>query len=185
NCARRSDFAFGRAPIDRLARNIFELEGQQIEAFREIPHGRFIFVCAGEFAVGELTSGRIFFRTENVDPVTHAPGCDGEHAAELPTSHQADRRARQVAPRHGTRWVSTASVCRFRNASTFFRIFSWLRARMLAARRAALVAPAVPMASVPTGTPAGIWAMERRESIPWRAWDWIGTPRTGSQVCAA
>jgi len=37
---------------------------------------------------------------------------------------------------------------------------------MLAASKAAFVAPAVPMASVPTGTPAGICAMESRESMP-------------------
>ena len=35
-----------------------------------------------------------------------------------------------------------------------------LSARMAAASRPALVAPALPIARVPTGTPAGIWTME-------------------------
>ena len=39
-------------------------------------------------------------------------------------------------------------------------------ARMATASSAALVAPALPMASVPTGTPAGICTMESSESTP-------------------
>jgi len=35
-----------------------------------------------------------------------------------------------------------------------------LSASTLAASSAALMAPALPIASVPTGTPAGIWTME-------------------------
>src|SRR2546426_1061974 len=56
---------------------------------------------------------------------------------------------------------------------------------MAVARRAAFTAPARPMASVPTGIPAGIWTIERRESTPLRAFDSTGTPRTGSAVLAA
>ena len=59
------------------------------------------------------------------------------------------------------------------------------RARIDAASSAALTAPARPMASVPTGTPAGIWAIESSESTPWRAWLSTGTPSTGRWVLAA
>ena len=41
------------------------------------------------------------------------------------------------------------------------------------------------MASVPTGTPAGIWTIESRLSSPERAFDSTGTPKTGSGVMAA
>jgi hypothetical protein len=41
------------------------------------------------------------------------------------------------------------------------------------------------MANVPTGMPAGICAIESRESMPFNALDWTGTPRTGSGVFAA
>ena len=44
-------------------------------------------------------------------------------------------------------------------------------ARTAAARSAALTAPARPIASVPTGMPAGIWTIERRLSWPDRAFD--------------
>ena len=40
------------------------------------------------------------------------------------------------------------------------------KAMIAAASRPALVAPALPMASVPTGMPAGIWTMESRLSCP-------------------
>ena len=56
---------------------------------------------------------------------------------------------------------------------------------MLAASRAALTAPARPIASVPTGMPAGIWTMERRLSWPLSAALSTGTPSTGSGVRAA
>ena len=53
-----------------------------------------------------------------------------------------------------------------------------------AARIPALVAPALPMATVATGMPAGICTMESSESRPLST-DVIGTPMTGSVVSAA
>ena len=47
---------------------------------------------------------------------------------------------------------------------------------------AALIAPGLPMASVPTGMPAGICRIDSRLSLPSRAWVFIGTPNTGSDV---
>src|SRR2546423_426201 len=182
---RRARLAFGRAPFDRLPRNVFEFEGEKIETFGELADGRFVFISRGDLTVRELPCWRIFLRTENMNVITHPARGDRKHSAELAAAHQADGRARQIRPRHGTRCVSTASVCRFRNASSFFRISSSVVARMLAASKAAFVAPAVPIASVPTGTPAGICAIERRESIPCRACHCTGTPRTGSQAWAA
>src|SRR5579871_1980812 len=55
---------------------------------------------------------------------------------------------------------------------------------MAMARRAALTAPALPTARVPTGMPPGIWAVERSESSP-RSLLSMGTPKTGSTVWAA
>ncbi len=56
---------------------------------------------------------------------------------------------------------------------------------MAAASSPAFTAPARPMASVPTGMPAGIWTMESRLSMPLSAWDSTGTPSTGSAVMDA
>ena len=58
-------------------------------------------------------------------------------------------------------------------------------ARIAAASNPALVAPAGPIASVPTGTPAGIWTMESRLSWPFKVLDSTGTPSTGNVVIAA
>ena len=48
-----------------------------------------------------------------------------------------------------------------------------------------MTAPASPIASVPTGTPAGICTIESRLSWPESALDGTGTPKTGSVVKAA
>src|SRR2546427_5199803 len=54
-----------------------------------------------------------------------------------------------------------------------------------AAKIPALVAPGLPMATVATGIPAGIWTVARRESMPCKEVEGIGTPITGRVVCAA
>src|SRR6266540_5208363 len=61
----------------------------------------------------------------------------------------------------------------------------YLLARMAAASSAALTAPELPMARVPTGIPPGICTVDRSESMPLSARDWMGTPSTGSSVLAA
>ena len=50
---------------------------------------------------------------------------------------------------------------------------------------AALVAPAGPIANVPTAIPAGICTIESRESTPFKIDDFTGTPSTGKSVFAA
>src|SRR5207245_128993 len=54
-----------------------------------------------------------------------------------------------------------------------------------AASHAAFLAPASPIATVATGTPAGIWTIEYSESTPPRCWVGTGTPITGRSVHAA
>ena len=51
------------------------------------------------------------------------------------------------------------------------------------ADNAAFLAPLI--ATVKTGTPPGIWTIESKESSPFRALDFTGTPITGSVVIAA
>ena len=57
--------------------------------------------------------------------------------------------------------------------------------RICAARIPALVAPGFPIATVATGIPAGICTVASSESIPCNEVEGIGTPITGSVVCAA
>ena len=75
---------------------------------------------------------------------------------------------------------ATAAVWRARHAASAVAIDSSFSARIAAASRAALIAPARPIASVPTGTPPGIWTIESRLSSPLSARLSIGTPSTGS-----
>ena len=56
---------------------------------------------------------------------------------------------------------------------------------MAVASNAAFTAPALPIASVPTGTPAGICTMLSNESSPFSALDCTGTPSTGRSVLLA
>ena len=56
---------------------------------------------------------------------------------------------------------------------------------MATASSAAFFAPGAPIASVPTGIPAGICTVESSESMPFSDALSIGTPSTGSTVCAA
>ena len=58
-------------------------------------------------------------------------------------------------------------------------------ARTAAASNAALIAPGLPIASVPTGMPPGICMIDSSESLPSSACVRIGTPNTGSGVIAA
>ena len=53
------------------------------------------------------------------------------------------------------------------------------------ASSAALAAPDFPIASVPTGTPRGIWTIDNSASAPPSVVDGTGTPSTGRIVLAA
>src|SRR3972149_3643626 len=54
-----------------------------------------------------------------------------------------------------------------------------------AAKTPAFFAPALPSDMVATGTPPGICTIDKRASSPFSADESIGTPMTGSVVCAA
>ena len=71
---------------------------------------------------------------------------------------------------HGSVSWRTRRVCSSRNSRSAVRMAGRWAETMAAASRAALVAPASPMASVPTGTPPGIWTIDSSESRPLSAW---------------
>src|SRR4051812_37661494 len=112
-------------------------------------------------------------------PVSHGPGGQGEHAAQLAAAQHPQGLAGQNY-RGGDRRHSciTFWVCSARKARSFSRRSGRVLAKMLIAMRAALMAPALPIATVPTGIPAGIWTIDNRESMPFKAWLSIGTPST-------
>src|SRR5581483_3353663 len=112
-----------------------------------------------------------------------------KHAAELTAAEDSDGRVwlqyRQSHARASRGRFATALLCRARQASSLFASLASDVARTAAARSAALTAPGLPIARVPTGTPAGICMMESRLSFPSSACVFIGTPRTGSEVSDA
>src|SRR5207248_2580512 len=91
-------------------------------------------------------------------------------------------RSNEEKPAYGSLASRTVEVCWARNASSEPLIFESFNASSAAANKAALIAPALPMAKVATGTPPGICTIESRESIPFKLWDSTGTPRTGRAV---
>ena len=72
-----------------------------------------------------------------------------------------------------------------RNAASAAPIAGWSLASIAAANSAALAAPALPMAKVATGIPAGICTIDSSESMPLSALLCTGTPSTGTAVLAA
>src|SRR2546430_16706162 len=72
-----------------------------------------------------------------------------------------------------------------RRLTSFSRAAGSASARMPIARWPALRAPASPMATVATGIPAGIGAMDSRASSPPSTPADMGTPMTGSTLQAA
>src|SRR5579859_350714 len=138
-------------------------------------------------------------RIQETEMKTQRIAGQGEHVAELSAAKDADGHERvpffpgaEVVAIPSVRAVAlgsglarTRSVCALRNLRYASRTCGCLAPSMAAASRAALIAPALPMAMAPTGTPPGIWAIERSESRPFRAFDSTGTPSTGSTVFEA
>ena len=79
--------------------------------------------------------------------------------------HRIDRRFAEAAYNFS---FKIFSACCARNTVIFFRNSGREFARIAIASSAAFLAPAVPIASVPTGIPAGICTVESSESIPLR-----------------
>src|ERR1700674_725702 len=137
--------------------------------------------------LGHMNNERIETRTflclenfrdcDRVQCVGREPvNCFGGQCDDFAVAQERDRfcvirRRDDLGLHFGTRAASTDSVCFFRNFSRFLRIFSSERARIAAASKAAFFAPASPMASVPTGMPPGICAIDKSESRPCNAFD--------------
>ena len=104
-----------------------------------------------------------------------------QHAPELAAAENADGGA--GLEQAISLWVSwprpwSAARARRRAASAILASDS---ASTAAASSAALIAPGLPIASVPTGTPGGICMIEKSESLPSSASVFIGTPSTGKR----
>ena len=169
--------------LERLDRQILELVSGDVDLgaeARAAPRHRRTSARVS-FAATSAAQGCVV-RVEDVASVAELRRGDAQHPAELAAADDPDRRTWRTiirALRPPRRSAARASA-RSRPASA-----SSLVASIAAASSAALIAPALPIASVPTGTPAGIWTIESRLSMPFSAWLSTGTPSTGSIVIDA
>src|SRR5207245_3591058 len=85
----------------------------------------------------------------------------------------------------GSDTAKTFCACTARYLRMAWRNSGCFAPSMAVAKSAALTAPGLPMASVPTGMPPGICTVDRSESRPLSEGDSMGTPRTGRTVFAA
>src|SRR6185312_7527457 len=172
-------------------RNVFKFEGDGGNPACKLADRVQVVVRGGHFQIGNLSSGCVLVGRICVDTVTHAARRDGKHASKLHASQYANGapgkngRSESAGAHAGKLSLRTDSRCFRRKLSSRKRRSGCLFASMLTARSAAFFAPALPIASVPTGTPAGICTMESRESMPFKVLLLIGTPSTGSVVWAA
>src|SRR5881394_2146652 len=110
---------------------------------------------------GDAAYGSFRRRIEKTEMQAEGITRESEHVAELSTAEDADGHARFPffsggAATDGSGFASTRPVCSVRNLRKASRKAGCFAPRMAAARSAALIAPALPMASVPTGMPPGI-----------------------------
>ena len=167
----------------RRGRDILELVGDDVDLLGEARQRRLVVERAPGEARGDLGRRRRLVGRVDVAAIAELRRGQRQHPA------RAGRRRR-------CRWWSRAgrSFGRFGDAVGLLPAArpraapasaSSDVARIAAASRPALAAPALPIASVPTGTPAGIWTIESRLSRPASALVSTGTPSTGSRVIEA
>src|SRR5690606_24240589 len=169
--------------LERGRRHVLDLDRQRVDLPRERFDGRNVAELGGHEPC-DLCTRRIGAAIEQHALDAERMAREREHSAELPGPDDADRRQLHSDSR-GSGFSSTAAVCCLRKRSSSAAMLSCLFARIAQAKRAALIAPGRPIASVPTGTPAGICAIDSSESMPFKAFERIGTPSTGRLVFAA
>src|SRR6185312_14601625 len=172
----------GAEHVERGNRQVLELVSGDVDLRAERAQCFEVIVIRARPKRRDVRRRRVVVRVENVGPIAKLRRRDREHPAELAAANDPDRGARGNRHRGAS---ATDPVCASLQAWSRWPSDSSAVASIAAARSAALIAPALPMASVPTGTPAGIWTIESRLSMPFNAWVSIGTPSTGSAVIEA
>ena len=147
-----------------LGGDVLEFVGDDVDIRREAIERRHVEVVGLGHAAHHIEGGRMRVRAEHMAAEAEPRGRQHQHAAELSAAQNADGRVRPERPAlrvHLSSGASaTASVCCLRQASSRFASAASVNASTLAASSAALIAPDLPIASVPTGTPGGICTME-------------------------
>ncbi len=158
-----------RDPAKRLARDIFKLESQDINRVGKLPKRGFVVIVGDRRPIGERRRRGILFGSQNMHTVATAAGNHRQHSSELTTAKDSDCLAGQYDSTHISESCKTWSRRSARYCSICSISSVRVVAKMRTANRPAFFAPAVPIASVATGTPPGICTIERSESSPDRA----------------
>jgi len=182
---------FGSADI--LVNNAFR--GREAARFEEMDDGRFQESLVMNLFAAKWSMGAAFphMRERRWGRIINICSLNGVNAhmgtADYNVGKEALRTLTRTAAREWARYGICANVICPAAVSASYRRFSEMQpemaARIAAANSAALTAPELPIASVPTGMPAGICTIDNSESSPFMAFDSTGTPRTGSTVFAA
>ena len=155
----------------RLERDVLELVGDDVGSRAELADRAQVVVRGDDLLVGDLPARRVRQRLEGHDAKAHPLRLEGQHPAELAAAEDPDRADHSSIASTSARVRATRSSRRRAKSAS-------CNAKMRAANSAAFAAP--PIAIVATGTPAGICAIENSESRPLSAFDFTGTPMTGS-----
>ena len=157
--ARRQDHRGGR-------RHVFEFVGDDVDVIGE----QFQRLDIGIFRAGriqhDIEGRRIRVRRKHLAAQAEPRRRHRQHPAQLSAAENSDGVAGFQLHLSGRRHAdpsgrsATASVCCLRQATSLPDSAGSFSASTLAASSAALMAPGLPIASVPTGIPAGIWTME-------------------------
>src|SRR6185312_11732678 len=181
---------------NRRARQILELECDGIADFGETGEHVVIVIGSRDLERRNLEGRRVVLVIVDRRIQSQPRRRHGQHATQLAAADNADHAARRDGFQQTLDLAhlgdlmalgiwATERVCLARQALSRASSPASLSAKMAAACSAAFLAPASPIANVATGTPPGIWAMERSESNPFRARLSTGTPRTGRVVMLA
>ena len=148
-----------------LGRHVLELVGDDIDVGGETVERRHVGVVGLGHAPHHIEGGRVRIGAQHMALEAEPRGGERQHAAELSAAEDADggiaaERPALLDHASSSGRSATASVCCLRQASSRVASAASDSASTLAASSAALIAPALPIASVPTGTPGGICTME-------------------------
>src|SRR5580658_8784860 len=151
-----------RKKMDGIHGYVLELVGNDFKPVSKFLQRSAVRKIAGD-ARSDPSDWSFRRRIEKTETQPEWVACESQHVPKLSAAEDADAHARFLffcgpffwgkPAADGSGLDRTRAVCAPRNLRNASRMCGYLLPRMAAERRAALMAPALPIASVPTGTP--------------------------------
>jgi hypothetical protein len=146
-------------PFDRLDRNILEFVGHHVAGIGKVGEHDTVVIIGARHRRGGLRGDAFLVGGEHMRVIAELRCGGREHPAELTSAKDTNGRSggkRRHVGVFQAGLVATESVCAARQAFSRSASASSAVARIAAASSPALIAPGLPIASVPTGMPPGI-----------------------------